>query len=37
MITLGRGGQLRIVATQPDIDEQLIEQEFDGMLVAEPL
>jgi hypothetical protein len=37
LITLGAGEQLRILATQPDIDEELVEQGFNGMLVVEPV
>ena len=36
LITLGAGEQLRILATQPDIDEELIGQGFNGMLIVEP-
>jgi hypothetical protein len=37
LITLGASEQLRVLATQPDIDEELIEQGFNGMLMFEPL
>ena len=37
LITLGSGEQLRVVATQPDIAEELIERGFNGMLVVEPV
>ena len=33
----GSGEQLRVVATQPDIDEELSERGFNGMLTVEPL
>ena len=37
LITVGAGEQLRILATQPDIDVELIEQGFNGTLVVEPV
>jgi len=37
LIMRGSGEQLRVVATQPDIDEELSERGFNGMLTVEPL
>ncbi len=37
VITLGAGEQLRVVATQPEIADELIEEGFNGMLIVEPV